>query len=242
MNGVNVDQPSSNQHFGLNTWIKELLEANSILDGILIYQYCLPPSVQARASKAGKFFDVVMDDKKTRSVSFWDAYLYTLLREKRPPTELFDQVLFHNGIGEFHAFVSREELSRSYLSKFLYPPMPEKHFALASLALTNDCSLRHIPMIDFACNVNPQHTSTVRQISERIFDCEFVLFESGNSYHAYGMKLQNEEERIKFLGRALLFAPVTDKNYIAHQLQQGMSSLRISSSQNAIVRVQTMDS
>ena len=242
MSGVSNEHTSASRHEGLETWIEEFLEANPILGGVIIYQYCLPPPAQARAERAGKFFDVVINDKRARSVPFWDAYLCTLLREGQPPAELFDQVLFHNGMGALHALVSREELLRGCLSEFRHPPLPREHYALASLVLVNDGSVRHIPMMDFACNVNPQHASVVGQIAERIFGREFVLFESGSSYHAYGMKLQNAEERIKFLGRALLFAPITDKNYIAHQLLQGISTLRISSSQKVISRVRSMDS
>ena len=242
MTNVTKEHPMDSEQDGLESWVEEFVEANPILDGVFIFKYRVPPPVQERAKELGKFFDVVMNDKRARSVPFWDAYLCTLLNTVGAPVELFDQVLFHNGMGTLHVVVPREQLSHSILSEFRQSPMPHVHYALASLVFANENSVRHIPMMDFACDVTPEHTSVVRQVAERIFGGEFALFESGKSYHAYGMKLQSAEERIKFLGQSLLFAPITDKNYIAHQLLQPMSSLRISNSQNLISRVRFVES
>ena len=56
-----------------------------------------------------------------------------------------------------------------------------------------------------------------------------ALLSSGKSYHFYGANLLTDEDLRIFLGRALLFAPITDKTWIAHQLIEGSCALRISS-------------
>ncbi len=54
------------------------------------------------------------------------------------------------------------------------------------------------------------------------------LLQSGESYHFYGKGLLDDRALVRFLGQALLLAPVIDRAWIAHQLIEGASALRIS--------------
>lgn len=91
----------------------------------------------------------------------------------------------------------------------------------------------HIPMIDFQSNegqVEQSIKSLKRVIPKDIFN-ELVFYNSGRSCHAYSLKLINNSEWIKFMGRLLLVSlpneeQVIDTRWIGHRLMSGFSSLR----------------
>jgi hypothetical protein len=82
--------------------------------------------------------------------------------------------------------------------------------------------------LDFHC---PSSAPNLELVAEalRLLDigAGFIL-ESGKSYHFYGRRLITDSERISFLSRALLLAPIVDRSWIAHQLLEGACGLRIS--------------
>ena len=54
----------------------------------------------------------------------------------------------------------------------------------------------------------------------------FIL-NSGNSYHYISKKLTTENGLLDFLGRAILYGPLTDVRWIAHQIIERSFTLRI---------------
>jgi hypothetical protein len=115
----------------------------------------------------------------------------------------------------------------------------DRHWALA---VASECRLRngstvHIPMMDFRCKRNSQNLRKIIAALRRIHGTDsnarghiaYVL-ESDHSYHSYGLQLLDTERWFQFLGQCLLLSPLTDSRYIAHCLQHGKSTLRVSTS------------
>lgn len=74
---------------------------------------------------------------------------------------------------------------------------------------------------------NSRHRKIVEAVAERLFEGGSILLESGESYHAYGARLMSEEQFRRFLGKALLCAPIVDRAYLAHQWTEGRCALRL---------------
>lgn len=53
------------------------------------------------------------------------------------------------------------------------------------------------------------------------------MLETDRSYHFYGAELQTVSEQTAFLARALFYSPIVDRAWIAHQLIDKRSNLRI---------------
>lgn len=83
----------------------------------------------------------------------------------------------------------------------------------------------HIPMLDFHIEVSPANTRIVTDICSLLCQEGFIL-NSGKSYHFIGTGLLTDEGLNKFLGKALLFTPIVDEIWIAHQLQEQSCTLR----------------
>ena len=87
-------------------------------------------------------------------------------------------------------------------------------------------------MLDFRCPHSPQAIIFLKNAMLALGQRKGVLVESPRSYHYYGLELIPEEELNKFLGHALLIAPIVDGRYIAHRLTDGACRLRIGAVRN----------
>lgn len=85
----------------------------------------------------------------------------------------------------------------------------------------------HIPMLDFHCRPSPTNLRLVAAVVRSLGGSGYVVL-SGRSYHYWGRRLLTDSGLIEFLGSALLYSPVTDRRWIAHQLIERRCALRIS--------------
>ena len=215
----------------LNSWLLKLLDREPKISSINIYIFEKPAKLQMRVSATAENKRIIsdtLDRKKKTNIPFWELFLSQLMREHNLNDEMLDAVMFHNGYGKLHSELSLAQIKNGYFKKLLNEKKENRILSIGSRVTLLDGSQAHIPMIDFCCSVGKKEVTIVNAICQRIFDCRFTIFISGNSFHAYGDLLQSAEDRIKFLANSLLFSPITDKNYIAHQLLQEFSTLRIS--------------
>jgi len=101
--------------------------------------------------------------------------------------------------------------------------------ALLSEIIRPDGRIVHLPMLDFSSKVRrPGAEASVTTVTRQL-GIPGSIVRSGRSFHFYGSELLSPSDHHAFLCRALLLAPITDARWIAHQLLEGYSSLRISS-------------
>ena len=107
-------------------------------------------------------------------------------------------------------------------------PLGDRILVLASEVVLDDRSVMHIPMLDFRFSPSPANQRLIVAILGALRILPGYLLESGNSYHFYGVRLMTAEEIRNLLSRALIYGPVVDKTWAAHQLLDGFCGLRIS--------------
>jgi len=106
--------------------------------------------------------------------------------------------------------------------------LPSRHILTISSRVTlRNLTVAHIPMLDFRISPSPEALATVTAVLQEL-NITGVVLDSGQSYHFYGASLLSAESLPIFLGRALLFTPIVDYRWIAHQLIEGACALRIS--------------
>jgi hypothetical protein len=138
---------------------------------------------------------------------------------------LIDAAFFHNGPGEAVVY-DRSALETGVLEELVRSGAT--NIGLSSEVRDVDHCVWHLPLLDFHCDISPQNEALAALLCSRLMPAGYLLIDSGDSYHACGFELLAREERVRMLGKALLAAPIVDAQYIAHQLQQDVSSIRIS--------------
>ncbi len=103
----------------------------------------------------------------------------------------------------------------------------ESNLTLLSELTRCDGSTGHLPMIDFHAFKSPANQRLVEAVAEKLFPDGSILMDSGESYHAYGTRVLSPEDFRRFLGTAMLFVPIIDRAYVAHQLIEGRCALRL---------------
>jgi hypothetical protein len=190
----------------------------------------LPP-LQDRFDLTAAEHTVLKSALKHRShkgLSFWDAVLLELPGMPEA-IRLIDAAMMHVSLRG-----QERPLSRSLVVAGALERACEEYLTTQGVSLTflsevrcRDGSLRHLPMLDFHAFASDSNRLLIEAIVKRLFPEGAVLLESGESYHAYGAQLLPEAEFRRFLGRALLCAPIVDRAYLAHQWIEGRCALRL---------------
>jgi hypothetical protein len=127
---------------------------------------------------------------------------------------------------------AREFQDKEVLKFFETAHALDHDITLLSAVTFPDGSIRHMQMIDFACKPE-QVTKKVAALAKEIgldFD-DFEFFDSGRSFHGYGVELLTRDEWIEFKGKLLLLnvpdePDIVDQRWIGHRLTKGTSALR----------------
>ena len=91
--------------------------------------------------------------------------------------------------------------------------------------------IRQIPMIDFKGHPTPEDFHRVKEALAAFQINSFEIFDSGRSFHLYGMALLTQEEWLRFLGRILLInlpggEELVDTRWVGHRIMAGYGTLR----------------
>lgn len=100
-------------------------------------------------------------------------------------------------------------------------------YVLNSQVKLKDGTFAHLPLIDFLCEVNDRSTEKAEAALATLKIGKGYLMDSGSSYHFIGSNPMMEHDYFSLMHRALLLSPLTDGRWIAHQLINGSSNLRM---------------
>jgi hypothetical protein len=190
----------------------------------------LPP-IQTRLNLTAPervVFDGALNLRHNTGLSFWDSVLLELPSVPEA-FRLLDVVMMHVSLRGQEMTLSRAEINAGGLERACaeFRPESESSLTLLSEVVRRDGSLGHLPMVDFHASKSPANQRIVEAVAERLFPRGSILMDSGESYHAYGTQVISQEEFRRFLGTAMLFVPIVDRAYLAHQLIEGRCALRI---------------
>lgn len=166
--------------------------------------------------------------RQTTGLSFWDAVLLELSSVPEA-LGLLDEAMLHVTFRGCERSLAWAPAVAGGLEQACaeFSTAGEASLVFLSQMRCRDGSSRHLPMVDFHSASSAVNQQVVKGVVERLFPEGCFLLESGESYHAYGSRLLSETEFRIFLGRALLFAPIVDRTYLAHQVIEGRCALRL---------------
>jgi hypothetical protein len=202
----------------------------SDIDALVIKPYQIPPDFEHRF-KEGKFAPGLLEDARRRRsedfTPFCDAVTLATMAADGVDDSFIAGLLYHQEPVFEALSIAREEiLSKGICAQAAAASMAEP-WAIISAVRTQTGEKLHIPMLDFRCVSSDANREIVRSIAQRLCDFDWVVIESGRSYHLVGAHLVKFERLIEFFGRALLLGPLVDRNYVAHQMINGYAALRV---------------
>ena len=202
--------------------------ANQKSSILTLCKYTTPLSLQERVVMTlyeRVIIEKALDIRKSHKLPFWEAIFYACIEAGDCRDTLLEATLFHNGMGTLQNH-TRNEVESGILSRIANDEA--RNVGLSSEVVMDTGDRHHLMFIDFHCAITEDNTDLVHRVCRHLMPQGFVILDSGDSYHATSLELGTNDERIKLLGRALLLTPIIDSRYIAHQLQQNASSIRIS--------------
>lgn len=213
---------------GLRPEIKELTFAT----------YKPEPKLSQRLGNALSSKETELRDKadavcKGNGIPFWDAVLGISMKNGAIPERFVDAALAHDSARTEQKFVLQNHEVTVERMRSVIDELPNSRGLVVSsrLRLLKE-EVAHLPMADFRCPYAEGNSKAIRKMLCDIGQPEGILVQSGRSYHFYGFSLLSPAEWITFMGKILLFAPVTDPRYVAHRLVDGECRLKIVSSKN----------
>lgn len=158
---------------------------------------------------------------------FWDSVFVHLLTHPTHAPAILSRAALHNPQDSDSFNVPREDCTESHLCQIIQRLPSGKILAISSKVFTAGGEALHLPMLDFHCPASGPTEKLVRAILGRL-GLHGYLVGSGRSYHFYGRQLVDERSLLTILGNSLLFCPVIDRAWIAHQIIERACGLRIS--------------
>lgn len=163
-----------------------------------------------------------LEIRKKHNFPFWDCICSTFINNKSYSKNLLRQVLHHN--------YNKDVISihRSLFSEVDQHLSSHKNYAILSRVICKNKKIYHIPFIDFHCMSNSNNISLAEDIVNILRIGSGYLLDSGESFHFIGSRLIEKNEFEPYLGKLLMYTPIIDKSWIAHQLIEKSCALRIS--------------
>src|SRR3954454_19687286 len=161
------------------------------------------------------------------NLPFWDALLLYISNRPVKTKNLLKRVTLHNPQDSDAISIHRTDCTESRLREIIEALPSGRMLAISSKMLTKQGEALHLPMLDFHCQASRANDDLVKSVMSEL-EVNGYIAKSGRSYHFYGAKLMDERSLVTLLGKALLFCPILDRAWIAHQLIERACGLRIS--------------
>jgi len=210
--------------------LSELLKNNPCISALTFCQYPRQKLLQERLSldQTEKYqFESAIKVRDSLHLPFWDAMMLTYFNIKNPSTQILKSAIAHNG--NCNTFTTRD-ISRV---RTLIESDQSVSFSFNSKVIFDDDSCRHVFLLDFHI---PPSGENLRIVSDvlAVLTLHGYILESGESYHFIGRDFFSLEDVISLLAKSLLFSPIVDRAWIAHQLLERSCSLRVCRKHNII--------
>ena len=222
--------------------IVDILRRQPSISAIHIFYPTLSAPIQQMPGLTADELDIISQSLELRSQTdfpFWDCLFQVAAQSVAHMPNLLRTAKRHNAQSATLDRVARSDVLSAALDLKIQKLEAGEVLAISSKV---ECAgnLLHLPMLDFHCKRTLANDARVKQILS-LLDLKGYILSSGQSYHFYGIELVDTDTLITMLARALLFVPMIDRAWIAHQLIERACGLRISSGKSYIMPPTVVD-
>lgn len=166
------------------------------------------------------FLEDALCIRKKYRVPFWDSLMISFFDKKNVPYTLLERALVHNKNVEKIKTKDTESI-RMYLKN-----NPNDDLSLNSEVIMRNGDIKHFFLLDFHIYPSDNNLKIISNVLRLLGVHGYVLC-SGESYHFVSNSLYDIECLINMLAKSLLFSPIVDRSWIAHQIIERSCSLRV---------------
>lgn len=204
--------------------ILQLLELNKEISSINIVRLKAAAQIQDNYNSWGnKEHDIFQNARLMRDqlkIPFWSCLMISNLDNKNWSRKCILAANRHNKNDEYITLSPNQYSSR-------ISDLEQGEYGINSrMTLFNDRVL-HLPMIDFHIRKSKINEDIVSAVCESLIPDGGYILDSGKSYHFIGKNLISEDELLNLLAKAILFTPIVDEIWVAHQIIERSCTLRI---------------
>jgi hypothetical protein len=167
-----------------------------------------------------------LEIRRSTGLSFMDGVNLALAQLGVDDATIVANIAFQNANDKPSWTPTEAILSDGFIDA--QPDSSSEMHVLSSGVRLSDGSIGHLPLMDFHISAAPAAQRLVAHICRQLMPAGWLL-ESGRSYHYYGDAILSVQQMYSFLGRGLMFSPITDRAWIAHQIVDGECCLRTGS-------------
>lgn len=203
--------------------VNEIVNKNSDIELLTFSKYSQRTLIQNEIEFNkinNNFLSTALDIRKKYRLPFWDSLMLSFFDKENVPTEYLLSALVHNQNSEKIKTRNIEDI-RQLLSK-----NPQESLSFNSEIYFKNKTVKHLFLLDFHIYPSINNLKIVSDII-CIMDLHGFLLNSGESYHFISDSFFELESLINLLAKSLLFAPIVDKAWIAHQIIERSCSLRV---------------
>lgn len=210
-----------------------LVSENKTISAIFAFSYRHPALLQQRLALTADENTIIAKATALRSSSglpFWETLMLSCFDEPHDFTRLLQEATFHQSHADSLLRISRDEVLAGRLADLVTAQPAGHHLSFSSKIELGGAGTKQLPLLDFHCPESVENDRLVTEVCKQLYRDTTLVFSSGESYHALGLGPLDEHGFRNFLTRSLLFAPIVDARYVAHQLLEGACALRLSNS------------
>lgn len=232
---INIS-PIKNPLIGLTASqaVNEIVASCKEINSIFLSKYTPPPLLQERIDLNKEELEFINDSMALRdeySLPFWNSVMLKCFNNGMMSQQILKEALFHKTNHGSEIVITRQNVLDGKIDSILESTSDLPWFSVTSEVKVQSETM-HIPLLDFHCPKNRKNDNIVIEVSHLLFPNGFIVLDSENSYHCYGLTLVSEKQLLDILSKALLFSPIIDGAYIAHQILERRCCLRISKGGN----------
>lgn len=154
------------------------------------------------------------------NIPFWDSLMISFFERDNISEKLLSRALLHNQNVEKIKTLDTESV-RIFLNE-----KPGDNLSLNSEVNFKNGSVKHLFLLDFHVYQSEKNLKLVTKILQILGLHGYVLC-SGASYHFISCAFFDLDSLINLLAKSLLFSPIIDRAWVAHQILERSCSLRV---------------
>lgn len=201
--------------------LKIVAQQNSTIEYLNFHEFdsynLIQDRINLKEDPLNNVFSVALKLRNEYTLPFWDSFNVALFGKKIHDYNFLKEINFHNSSTNIKAFKKND---------FIINDVSFNNYTAFSSKINSDTSELHIPLIDFHIPVSDENQNICLNIL-LLLNLKGYLLNSGKSYHFIGKEVVNYMQLQNILFNALLFSPIIDKSWIAHQLIQKFCCLRV---------------
>lgn len=216
----------------IDHWTRVVLESAEI-DALHVGRYELAPKFPEGLGTEGNYHTLAEEARQSAlrdNRPFWDVLLHLAARKG----ELTDDLLARASKSHPHEInlfpIAASEIRAGALRRLVEKSAEDEVIVIASKVSLVNGQTKHFPMMDLRCEISAVPLRSVERLAHWLLPGGYALFASGRSYHLIGSELVSGSALSNFLVHSLFAGDLVDRKYIAHHLERGFCTLRISSS------------